>query len=94
MTTTTTSVDFREVDLKLRAYLAATCADLGKLVRRAVTEHIDAELDANPGVRARFDKAMAGFVSDAGGNVATIVPKRRSGRVKAQENAPPAASKP
>ena len=79
---TTTSVDFLEVDTKLRAYCKATCADMGKLVRRAVSEHIDAELAGNPGTRVRFEKEMAVLRSEAGWNIASIVSNRRPKRTK------------
>jgi hypothetical protein len=54
-----TTVDFREVEMKLRAYLKATGAQISKCVRRAVEEHIDSELANNPGVKERYEKQLA-----------------------------------
>lgn len=73
----TTTVDFAEVEVKLRAYLEATGGQLSKCVRRAVEEHIDAELARNPGVKERYDRATAKVVSEAGGNVSALITKRR-----------------
>jgi hypothetical protein len=72
---TVTSLDFREVNLKLRAYLEATDGDIGKFVRRVVSEQIDVELEQNPGINARFEQRRAALVEK--GNVADISPKQR-----------------
>jgi len=73
----TTTVDFGDVEAKLRTYLKATGAQMAPYVRRAISEHIDAELANNPGVKDRFEGAMAKVVSEAGGNVAILIPRRR-----------------
>lgn len=50
---------------------------MSKCVRRAVSDHIDAELERNPGVRERYEEAMSVLVNKAGGNVSSLVAKRR-----------------
>jgi hypothetical protein len=73
----TTSVDFGDVEVKLRAYMRATGVTMTNCVRRAVGEHIDAELGKNPGTKERFEEAMAKVVAEAGGNVSLLIAKRR-----------------
>ena len=73
----TTTVDFGDVETKLRAYLKATGIPMSKCIRRAVLEHIDAELAMNPGVKARFDDAIATVAAHASGNVAPFIARRR-----------------
>lgn len=73
----TTTIDWGEVEIKLRTYLRATGLQMSSYVRRAVSEHIEDELLKNPGIRARYDEAMTSVTVNAGGNVATLIVKRR-----------------
>lgn len=77
----TTTIDFGETEVKLRAYLKATELTMSRCVRRAVSEHIDAELAKNPGIKDRFDSAMATVVAEAGGNVASLIAKRKPRKI-------------
>jgi hypothetical protein len=75
---TTTTLDFKDaLWLKLHAYLDATDAKMGSFVRRAVSDRIDAELAANPGVKQRYEAEQAQLLAKAGNNIALIGQKRK-----------------
>jgi hypothetical protein len=80
-----TSIDFGEVELMLRAYMAATGIQMSPVARRAVREYIESEIEQNPGVRERFEAAHVLLLAKAGGNIASIAPKRNTKLRKAQQ---------
>lgn len=89
----TTTLQFDELLwLKLQSYLGATDAKMCKFVCRAVSEAIDAELAANPGVKSRYEAHRAQLLAGAGDNIAMIGQKRKPRKKAAQSQTETAAA--
>ena len=68
-----TSIDLNDsLRLKLRCFLKASDASMAKIVRRAIEEHIDRELERNAGVNERYQQEKAQFLATAGNNITLI----------------------
>jgi hypothetical protein len=74
-----TTIDFEDgLWLKLRSFMAATDAVMAKVIRRAISDYIDGELRKSPSIKEKYDVHRLNLLASAGGNIASISPRRRS----------------
>lgn len=86
MTGRTTPIEFEErVDRKLRIFKEASKMSMKAIANEAVDAYINAYLDDNAGVRAKFQAEEARFLASAGDNISLIKPRKAKNSTTSKE---------